>query len=104
MFVPGHYPDRVTTAPERTDDRLPAADRLGLRTRIALHAGRLAGGLSRRLGRGSGVVVRGRVVLALDPGALGALASGRRSVVITGTNGKSTTTRLVAGPGSLGPS
>ncbi|MBL8930155.1 MAG: DUF1727 domain-containing protein [Kineosporiaceae bacterium] len=86
----------MTTAPERTDDRLPAADRLGLRTRIALHAGRLAGGLSRRLGRGSGVVVRGRVVLALDPDALSALASGRRSVVITGTNGKSTTTRLVA--------
>jgi lipid II isoglutaminyl synthase (glutamine-hydrolysing) len=42
------------------------------------------------------VVVRGRVALALDPGALRRLATGRRSVVVTGTNGKSTTTRLLA--------
>ncbi|MFZ0161920.1 MAG: MurT ligase domain-containing protein [Kineosporiaceae bacterium] len=67
-----------------------------MRTRVALRAGRVAGGLSRRLGRGSGVVVRGRVALALDPQAISDLARGRRSIVITGTNGKSTTTRLVA--------
>jgi UDP-N-acetylmuramyl tripeptide synthase len=35
------------------------------------------------------------VVLALDPQALARLAAGRRSVVVTGTNGKSTTTRLI---------
>jgi UDP-N-acetylmuramyl tripeptide synthase len=40
-------------------------------------------------------VVRGRVALALDPAALRRLAQGRRSVIVTGTNGKSTTTRLV---------
>ena len=67
-----------------------------LRLRLALRAGRAAGELSRLLGRGSGVVVRGRVALALDPAALSQLAAGRRSVVVTGTNGKSTTTRLIA--------
>jgi UDP-N-acetylmuramyl tripeptide synthase len=66
------------------------------RLKVALAAGRLAGDLSRRLGRGSGVVVRGRVALALDPTALQQLAGGRRTVVVTGTNGKSTTTRLIA--------
>jgi UDP-N-acetylmuramyl tripeptide synthase len=40
-------------------------------------------------------VVRGRVVLALDPDAISRLAAGRRSVLVTGTNGKSTTTRLI---------
>ncbi|MFN8080566.1 MAG: MurT ligase domain-containing protein [Kineosporiaceae bacterium] len=87
----------MTTAPERTADHPPSsAAARTWRTRLALNAGRLAGGLSRRLGRGSGVVVRGRVVLAIDPDALQVLATGRRSVVVTGTNGKSTTTRLVA--------
>jgi UDP-N-acetylmuramyl tripeptide synthase len=72
----------------------PGFDRL--RLAVALRAGRLAGGLSRRLGRGAGTVVRGRVVLALAPDALSRLAAGRRSVVVTGTNGKSTTTRLIS--------
>lgn len=67
-----------------------------LRLSTALGAGRLAGSLSRRLGRGSGVVVRGRVALAMDPGALRLLSAGRQTVIVTGTNGKSTTTRLVA--------
>ena len=66
-----------------------------VRARLAVRAGRIAGRLSRRLGRGSGVVVRGRVVLALDPDAISRLAAGRRSVLVTGTNGKSTTTRLI---------
>ena len=67
-----------------------------VRTRVALRAGRAAGGLSRRLGRGSGVVVRGRLALALAPGAITELAGGRRGVMVTATNGKSTTTRLVS--------
>ena len=40
-------------------------------------------------------MLRGRVALAIEPRALQRLALGRRSVVVTGTNGKSTTTRLV---------
>jgi UDP-N-acetylmuramyl tripeptide synthase len=67
-----------------------------VRLSVALGAGRFAGVLSRRLGRGLGVVVRGRVALALDPGALRQLSAGRRTVIVTGTNGKSTTTRMVA--------
>lgn len=67
-----------------------------MRLSTALGIGRLAGGLSRRLGRGSGTVVRGRVALAVAPDALTQLAAGRRTIVVTGTNGKSTTTRLVA--------
>jgi lipid II isoglutaminyl synthase (glutamine-hydrolysing) len=65
------------------------------RLKLALAAGRLVGATSRGLGRGSGIVVRGRVALALDPAALSLLAQGRRAVLVTGTNGKSTTTRLV---------
>ena len=53
-------------------------------------------GLSRALGRGSGTVAGGRAGLALDPGLLAALASGRRVALVSGTNGKTTTTRLLA--------
>jgi UDP-N-acetylmuramyl tripeptide synthase len=76
----------------------PTGDAHGLakiRLDAALKAGRLAGGLSRSLGRGSGTVVRGRVALAVAPDALATLARGRRAVLVTGTNGKSTTTRLI---------
>ncbi len=40
-------------------------------------------------------MVRGRTVLALDPAAVRKLATGRRTIVVSGTNGKSTTTRLI---------
>lgn len=52
--------------------------------------------LSRVLGRGAGTVIGGRVGLALDPGLLAGLAAGRRVVLVSGTNGKTTTTALVA--------
>jgi len=52
--------------------------------------------LSRLLGRGSGTVAGGRVGLVIDPGLLAALAVGRRVALVTGTNGKTTTTRLLA--------
>ena len=52
--------------------------------------------LSRALGRGSGTVVGGRAGLLVDPGLLGSLAVGRQVVLVTGTNGKTTTTRLLA--------
>jgi UDP-N-acetylmuramyl tripeptide synthase len=45
---------------------------------------------------GAGAVVGGRVTLALDPRALSRLAAGRRVVVVTGTNGKTTTSHLAA--------
>jgi UDP-N-acetylmuramyl tripeptide synthase len=63
--------------------------------------------LSRALGRGSGTVAGGRAGLALDPGLLGTLAAGRRVALVSGTNGKTTATRLLATalrePGTVGP-
>ncbi|MGH9190373.1 MAG: MurT ligase domain-containing protein [Acidimicrobiales bacterium] len=67
-----------------------------LRTRAAALAGRSVAWASRRVGAGGGSVIGGRVTLALDPGALAALAGGHRSAMVTGTNGKTTTTRLLA--------
>ncbi|NYH80561.1 UDP-N-acetylmuramyl tripeptide synthase [Actinopolyspora biskrensis] len=67
-----------------------------LRTGLALFAGRLATNTSKRLGLGSGGIIGGRVALALQPELLGELVSDKRVVVITGTNGKTTTTHMVA--------
>jgi UDP-N-acetylmuramyl tripeptide synthase len=67
-----------------------------VRTRIAVGAGRTAGRLSRQLGLGDGAVIGGRVTLALDRGVLRKLATGRRVVLVTGTNGKTTTAHLAA--------
>lgn len=66
------------------------------RVRAAVAAGRVAATTSRRLGRGSGWTIGGRVTQALAPDALSALSTGRRVVLVTGTNGKSTTTALTA--------
>ena len=58
--------------------------------------GRAAGGLSARLGRGRGETLRGRVLLALEPRALALLSRGRDIVLVSGTNGKTTTTSYLA--------
>ena len=52
--------------------------------------------LSRALGRGSGTVAGGRAGLLVDPGLLAVLADGHLVALVTGTNGKTTTTRLLA--------
>jgi UDP-N-acetylmuramyl tripeptide synthase len=67
-----------------------------LRAWVAVGAGRMAGLLSRRLGLGDGAVIGGRLTLALDGGGLRRLSAGRRVVLVTGTNGKTTTAHLVA--------
>ena len=56
---------------------------------------RAGNSLSRLLGRGSGTVAGGRVGLALDPTLLATLADGRRVALVTGTNGKTTTTGML---------
>jgi UDP-N-acetylmuramyl tripeptide synthase len=66
------------------------------RARVAVAAGRLTGAVSRAAGRGSGAVVGGRVALRLDPELLRRLTTGRSCVLVSATNGKTTTTRLVA--------
>lgn len=65
------------------------------RARAAAWATRSVGALSRRLHLGSGSVVGGRVGLAVDRHLLERLGAGRRVVLVTGTNGKTTTTRLL---------
>ena len=65
------------------------------RTALAIRAGRLAGRVSRRAGIGAGVTIGGRVALAVAPGVIRELAAGRGAVVVSGTNGKTTTTRLL---------
>jgi UDP-N-acetylmuramyl tripeptide synthase len=58
--------------------------------------GRVAATASRRLGLGAGGIVGGRVLLALAPDAVGQLARGRTVTLVSGTNGKTTTTAYVA--------
>src|SRR5712692_2253797 len=65
------------------------------RTRVAARVGGGVSALSRRLGRGGGSVIGGRAILALDPRALERLAAERQIALVSGTNGKTTTTRLL---------
>ena len=67
-----------------------------LRGRAALGAGSAARWASRVTGRGAGAMIGGLVAMRLDRSVLGQLGAGRRTAVVTGTNGKSTTTRMVA--------
>lgn len=55
----------------------------------------MAAGLSRSLGRPGGVI-GGRVALAVDPGLLRRMSVGRCVALVSGTNGKTTTTRMLA--------
>jgi len=73
----------------------PTANR-SARASTAIAAVSIVNRLSRALGRGSGTVAGGRAGLLLDPGLLATLAAGRRVALVTGTNGKTTTTRLLA--------
>ncbi len=70
--------------------------KMTMRSRAALAAGSAARWASRVSGRGAGAMIGGLVAMTLDPSVLRQLGAGRRSVVVTGTNGKSTTTRMVA--------
>jgi UDP-N-acetylmuramyl tripeptide synthase len=71
---------------------------------MAAALGRCTGAASRRLGRGLGGTVSGRVALAISPRALSDLTSGRCVVLVSGTNGKTTTTAYcVAALGTRGP-
>jgi UDP-N-acetylmuramyl tripeptide synthase len=77
-------------------DSTAGVQRLPTRTRLAARAGGMVATLSRRLGRGSGSVIGGRAILAIDPDALKQLSWGRRIAVVSGTNGKTTTTSLLS--------
>ena len=74
------------------------------RARLALGAGAIARWASRVTGRGAGAMIGGLVAMTLDRSILRQLGAGRRTVIITGTNGKSTTTRMTAAAlSTIGP-
>jgi lipid II isoglutaminyl synthase (glutamine-hydrolysing) len=73
-------------APNLDDTRLLLAARLG----------RAAQAASKRLGRGNGAVIGGSVASFVYPDILTRASSGITGVVVSGTNGKTTTTRLIA--------
>ena len=77
---------------------------LSVRSRLAKAAGGAARFASRALGRGSGGMIGGEVAMRISPKFLSELAAPYSSVIVTGTNGKSTTTRMVrAALESAGP-
>ena len=69
-----------------------------MRRAAAVLAGKATGMLSRLGGQGGGTSLPGEVARAIDPDVLRKLAGDLRqgSIVITGTNGKTTTARLIA--------
>ena len=75
----------------RHDDLVAAG-----RHHVAAALARAAGWASRVLGRGTGASVTGRILLLLSPGSLHRLARGRRVVLVSGTNGKTTTSAMLA--------
>jgi UDP-N-acetylmuramyl tripeptide synthase len=77
--------------------------KLPLRARLATSIGGAAGRVSRMTGRGDGSVIGGVLGLRVEPELLRLLAADRQVVLVTGTNGKTTTTRLItAALGALG--
>lgn len=67
------------------------------RSALATAAANLATAASRATGRGAGGMIGGLVAGAIDPNIMASLGGGRPAVLVTGTNGKSTTTRMLAG-------
>jgi UDP-N-acetylmuramyl tripeptide synthase len=59
-------------------------------------AGAIAGWSSRVTGRGQGATISGRVMNSIAPHLLTELAQGQRVTLVSATNGKTTTTRLLA--------
>jgi lipid II isoglutaminyl synthase (glutamine-hydrolysing) len=69
-----------------------------IRLAAGVAAARAAGTLARRAGRGGGTSLPGKVLTRIEPHAIGKLAGrlGRGSVVVSATNGKTTSAAMVA--------
>ena len=65
-----------------------------LRTVLAVAACKFSRRMIRLLGRG-GTDLPGRIALKIDPNLLGTLANGVTTLLVTGTNGKTTTSRMI---------
>ncbi len=77
------------------DNIIGMAPRLPVRAKIAATVGGAAATVSRMAGKGDGSVIGGIIGLRLQPDLLSLLATDRQIVLVTGTNGKTTTTRLI---------
>ncbi|MBF0660957.1 Mur ligase family protein [Rhodococcus sp. (in: high G+C Gram-positive bacteria)] len=66
------------------------------RGRFALRAAKAAAWASQKAGRGKGSMIGGLIALKIEPTLMKQVGHGRRTVLVTGTNGKSTTTRMTA--------
>ena len=88
-------------ADDTAEPRTHAASRPSVRSVTAGALVRLAASTSRRLALGAGSTIGGRVGLIVDPTLLERLGRDRRVVLVSGTNGKTTTTRLLAAAASL---
>src|SRR5947209_14904270 len=90
------------SSPERAVSRWSIAYPRVMRSRsplgleVALARG--VGGLSRRLGKGGGTTIPGKLLATLDPGAIDRLAARLPGgcVVVSATNGKTTSTAMAA--------
>jgi UDP-N-acetylmuramyl tripeptide synthase len=75
---------------------VPRSGPLGVRARVAIRVGAAASWASRSTGRGSGATLPGTLGLRVAPDLMSQLASGRDIAVVSATNGKTTTTRMLA--------
>src|SRR5438876_7243618 len=77
----------------------PPKRHISLRAGLAVVGGRAAGALSRRLHVGGGTSIVGLVAQRVYPDIVGHLATQLEhgSVIVTGTNGKTTTSGFIAG-------
>jgi len=84
-----------TPIPQRSVRRGPLRQ---ARLSLAISAGKLAGASGRMLGVGGGTSLPGMVARRIDPDVLKAVMSGStaKKIVITGSNGKTTTSRMIA--------
>lgn len=76
------------------DDALPLGLFGKLRAFVAIHLSRVTLIALRLLGRGA-TALPGKVALRIDPGLLERLTAGRRVILVTGTNGKTTTVSIL---------
>src|SRR5579862_9625158 len=78
--------------------RLPAGYAHPMLLSLEVAAARSVGALSRLAGRGGGTTLPGRLLSSVDPGAVDRLAArlSSGSVLVSATNGKTTTTAMVA--------
>ena len=68
-----------------------------MRLQLAMAAARLSAFLSKVLLKKSGETIAGRVLLILCPDAISLLAKDRKVILVSATNGKTSTTRALAG-------